>query len=52
MIDKRNNKGLSTELAEYLAACPALAKEIKAGAFDLKIEENLINIVKEFSACK
>ena len=52
MIDKRNNKGLSEELAEYLTACPSLAKEIRAGAFDLKIEENLVNIVKEFSACK
>ncbi len=52
MIDNRNNKGLSNELAEYLASCPALGKEIKGGAFDLKIEENLITIIKEFSACK
>lgn len=52
MVDKRNNKNLSTELSEYLSACPALAKEIKDGAFDLKIEENLVTIVKEFNTCK
>jgi hypothetical protein len=51
MIDKRNNKNLSSELAEYLAACPSLAKEIRDGAFDLKAEENLVNIVKEFNTC-
>lgn len=52
MIDKRNNANLSLELSEYLAACPALAKEIKNGAFDLKISENLVAIVKEFNECK
>ncbi len=52
MIDKRNNKSLSGELAEYLASCATLAKEIRDGAFDLKIEENLVNIVKEYNTCK
>lgn len=52
MIDKRNNKNLSKELAEYLSACKVLADEILSGAFDLKIQENLINIVKEFNECK
>jgi hypothetical protein len=52
MIDKRNNKNLSKELAEYLSACKVLSDEIISGAFDLKIQENLINIVKEFNECK
>lgn len=52
MIDSRNNEKLTTELSEYLATCKNLAKEIKDGAFDLKIEENLINIVKEYNSCK
>ena len=52
MIDKRNNKNLSSELSDYLSTCKSLASEIKKEAFDLKIEENLINIVKEFNSCK
>ncbi len=52
MIDKRNNKNLSKELAEYLSACKHLSDEITGGAFDLKIQENLVTIVKEFNACK
>ena len=52
MIDKRNNKNLSSELAEYLSACPSLSKEIKAEAFDLKIQDNLNTIVNEFNDCK
>jgi len=52
MIDKRNNKNLAIELAEYMEGCPSLAKEIKAEAFDLKIQGNLVNIVNEFNACK
>lgn len=52
MIDKRNNKNLSKELAEYLSSCKHLSEEILNGAFDLKIQDNLINIVKEFNECK
>lgn len=52
MIDKRNNKNLSSELAVYLGSCKGLAAEIKKEAFDLKMEENLVNIVKEFNECK
>ncbi len=52
MIDNRSNDNLATQLSEYLAKCSALSKEIKGGAFDLKVEENLINIVKEFNECK
>jgi hypothetical protein len=52
MIDKRNNKNLSKELAEYLSSCKHLSDEITSGAFDLKIQDNLITIVKEFNECK
>lgn len=52
MIDNRSNDNLATQLSEYLAKCSILAKEIKGGAFDLKIEENLVNIIKEFNDCK
>lgn len=52
MIDKRNNKNLSKELAEYLSLCKSLSDEILNEKFDLKIEENLINIIKEFNSCK
>jgi hypothetical protein len=52
MIDKRNNKNLSDQLAEYLASCKDLSNEIRKEAFDLKAENNLINIVKEYNECK
>ena len=52
MIDMRNNKNLSDQLAEYLGSCKDLSNEIKKQAFDLKAENNLINIVKEYNECK
>jgi|GEM_PF-656167 len=52
MIDRRNNEKLSAALAEYLADSPSLANEIKAGAFDLKLQESLITIVKEYNQAK
>ena len=52
MIDARNNSKLSAQLSEYLSACKALVKEINDNVFDLKNYENLINIVKEYNACK
>ncbi|HEX8561379.1 MAG TPA: hypothetical protein VF676_00240 [Flavobacterium sp.] len=52
MIDSRNNENVSRELSEYVGTCPMLAREIKEGAFDLKISENLVTIVKEFNECK
>ncbi len=52
MIDKRNNKNLSAELADYFASCKALSDEIRKGAFDLKEQENLITIIKEYNQCK
>lgn len=52
MIDARENQKLSKELSEYLNSCPVLSKEIRDGAFDLKVVENLITIVKEYNQCK
>lgn len=52
MIDNRSNENLATQLSEYLSKCAPLAKEIKSGAFDLKVEENLVTIVKEYNDCK
>lgn len=52
MIDKRNNTNISVEFSEYLAACKSLSEEIKKGAFDIKIVENLITILKEYNECK
>lgn len=52
MIDTRNNKSLSKELAEYLGTCKELSNEITTGVFDLKIQDNLIKIVDEYNSCK
>jgi hypothetical protein len=52
MIDGRKNEKLSKELSEYLSGCSALSKEIAAGKMDLKAEENLVNIINEYNACK
>jgi hypothetical protein len=52
MIDGRKNEKLSKELAEYLAGCKELAKEIAGGKMDLKAEDNLITIIKEYNTCK
>jgi hypothetical protein len=51
MIDNRNNEKLSEKLAEYLMGCPSLAKEIKQGAFDLKIADNLYQIIEQYETC-
>lgn len=52
MIDSRNNNKLSAELSEYLSGCKALSKEISSGVFDLKVQDNLITIIKEYNSCK
>lgn len=52
MIDRRNNDKLSAALSEYLADCPELSKEIAEGKMDLKNQESLINILKEYNQCK
>ncbi len=52
MIDRRSNEKLAVALSEYLADCPELSKEIAAGKFDLKQQESLMLIVKEYNQCK
>jgi hypothetical protein len=52
MLDKRKNDKLSAELAEYLSGCKSLSKEISSGVFDLKAQDNLINIINEYNSCK
>ncbi|NMH28338.1 hypothetical protein [Flavobacterium silvaticum] len=52
MIDRRNNEKLSAALAEYLKDCPELSKEIAAGKMDLKLQESLETIIKEYNQCK
>lgn len=52
MIDRRSNEKLNAALADYLSDCKEVSAEIRKNAFDLKIEENLVNIVKEYAACK
>ena len=52
MIDRRDTDELAPVLAEYLKACPATATSLRKGEMDLKIEQNLITLAKEYQACK
>lgn len=52
MIDNRTNEKLSKKLANYLSDCVLLSEEIKQGAFDVKIEDNLYQIIAEYETCK
>lgn len=51
MLDNRSEEKLAEKLGEYLMKCPELSKEIKSGALDLKSENNLFQIVEEYSQC-
>ncbi|WP_046745071.1 hypothetical protein [Kordia zhangzhouensis] len=51
MIDDRNNEKLSKALAKYVKNCKQLADDLKAGEFDVKNEENLKQIIEEYSNC-
>ncbi|QTD39023.1 hypothetical protein JL193_07175 [Polaribacter batillariae] len=51
MIDSRSNQQLSEKLATYLSDCKKLSEEIKNQEFDLKIKENLMQIITEYSNC-
>lgn len=51
IIDYRSNKKLTKPISKYLKACKTLAEDIENQEFDLKIEENLIQIVKEYNRC-
>lgn len=52
MIDNRSEEKLAEKLGDYLIKCPELSKEIKSGAIDIKSENNLFQIVEEYSQCK
>lgn len=52
MIDGRSNEKLSKELAEYFAGCKAVVSELSSGKLDLKVQENLIELIKEYNNCK
>ena len=52
MLDSRNNENLSAELAEYMIGCKSVAAELSSGKTDLKVVENLIDLVKEYNSCK
>jgi len=52
MIDNRSNEKLTEKLSEYLKNCEKLSEDLKNSNTDLRNEENLISIVKEYAACK
>ena len=52
MIDNRSNEKLSGKLAEYLSDCPKISIELKKESLDLRNEENLLYIIKEYSKCQ
>lgn len=51
MIDDRNNSKISKALAKYLKKCKDVANDVKAEEFDLRNEENLIQIIQEYNDC-
>lgn len=51
MIDGRKNEKISKALAKYLKKCKQVANDLKAGEFDVKNEENLIQIIQEYNDC-
>ncbi|WP_420574663.1 hypothetical protein [Kordia sp.] len=51
MIDDRKNEKISKAMAKYLKKCKQVASDLKAGEFDVKNEENLKQIVQEYTDC-
>ncbi len=51
MLDNRSEEKLSEKLGDYLSKCPELSNEIKSGAIDIKSENNLFQVVEEYSQC-
>ena len=51
MIDKRNNSKLSDALAKYISKCTNLAEDLINKEFDLTENENLKQILSEYSKC-
>lgn len=52
MLDDRNNDKLSEVLASYLKNCKSLSGEIRNKAFDLKLQNNLKTIIREYTDCE
>lgn len=52
MLDNRSSEKLALKLADYLKDCKALSESLKKENLDLKIEDNLIQIISEYSNCK
>lgn len=52
MLDTRSNESLAKVLSSYLSDCKSVSKSISDLEFDLKIEQNLITIIEEYSECK
>lgn len=51
MIDDRKNEKISKAMAKYLSKCKQLTSDLKAGEFDVKMEENLKQIIQEYNDC-
>ncbi|MBC8755846.1 hypothetical protein H2O64_14305 [Kordia sp. YSTF-M3] len=51
MIDDRKNEKISKAMAKYLSKCKQVASDLKAGEFDVKNEENLKQILQEYTDC-
>jgi len=52
MIDDRKNEKISKAMAKYLSKCKQVASDLKEGEFDVKNEENLKQIIQEYTNCK
>lgn len=52
MLDNRSNDKLLEKLADYLKDCKTVSDQLKKESFDLKNEENLMQIISDYSKCK
>ncbi|MBV8328822.1 hypothetical protein [Chryseobacterium sp.] len=52
MLDNRSNDKLSEKLADYLKDCKSLSDQLRKESLDLKNEDNLIQIISDYSKCK
>ncbi len=52
MLDNRSNDKLSEKLADYLKDCKSLSDQLRKESLNLKNQENLIQIISDYSKCK
>lgn len=52
MLDNRSNEKLALKLADYLKDCKTVSESLKNENLDMKNQENLINIISEYSKCR